>query len=78
MDDYTEKLREALADGPLRTGYLDIAVLGDVFLPGLLGYYPPYSRDLGTMVDSGEVKWWRDESDDVWYSLEEVAMFAAS
>ena len=63
------KLIRALKDGPLRTGDLDEAMLGFVFLPGFSGVLAPYGLALAELISEHRVVWWIADDSDVWYSL---------
>ncbi len=66
---YRQKLLVALEKGPLRTGELDIAVLGEIFFGFILGRKTPYCDDLAELVDSKAVSCYLSDNGDVWYEL---------
>lgn len=69
---YRERLLQSLALGKIRTGDIDEAVLGGIYMPGLFGFFAPYAGDLGALIAEGLVKWWIEDNGDVWYELTAV------
>jgi len=70
--DFRQPLLSVLAAGPKRPADLDDELLGQVqFGCCFLGVLPEYGSALTDLVNSGEVKWWRDDEDIVWYAIAE-------
>lgn len=64
---YRDQLLEQLSTGPKRPSDLDEALLGEMFIPGLIGKLPPYADELGALINEGIVNWSRADNDIVWY-----------
>ena len=71
MGNFRQPLLDALATGPKRPGDLDDDLLGELQFGFLFSVLPAYSDDLTDLVNTGEVKWWRDDEQTVWYEIAE-------
>ena len=65
------KVLTALANGPLRTGDLDEAVIGYISFHGVFPGFPmaPYGHGLAELIAVHRVVWWIADNADVWYAL---------
>lgn len=67
---YHQPLLEALSNGPLRTGEIDVAVMGHLCLDTLItGKMAPYGDDLCQLIKCNKVVWRIADDGDIWYAL---------